>query len=191
MGQLTVKGISEIDEEIKPKYKVGDELTYINDYCVNWGLRTITDMVQDKWGWNYYISPTETPWCPVREKNLYVPGTEPTFELELNNGMTVKLVETDWNGNRYYDIGGRKAVLTDGSLYSTVSDWEEPCCRLDEQFQPNTEKAKLSIEQNEMKCDNPTPPEAETVEKTTSNDYFSTRGTDKSSAPSRGISPKR
>lgn len=175
----------------EPKYKVGDELTYINDYCVNWGLRTITDMVQDQWGWSYYISPTDTPWCPVREKNLYVPGTEPTFDLELNNGMTAKLVETDWNGNRYYNIGGRIAVLTDGFLYTTVGDFAEACCRLDEQFQPKSEGREFSLGQDELKCDSPTLPEAETVEKTTGNDYFSTRTTDKKSAPSRGMSLKR
>jgi hypothetical protein len=138
MAQLTAQRISEVDENLKPKYKVGDEVIWINDYCVNWGLQTITDMEQDRWGWNYYISPTATPWCPVEEKNLHIPGTEPIFDLELNNGMTVKLVETDWNGNRHYDIGGKKAVLTDGYLYSTVGDWEEPCCRLGEQYQPKS-----------------------------------------------------
>ncbi|MDD4969780.1 MAG: hypothetical protein PHT07_10175 [Paludibacter sp.] len=178
-------------EEVEPKYKIGDEVTYINDYCVNWGLRTITGMEQDKWGWKYFISPTDTPWFPVKEKNLYVPGTEPTFDLELNNGMTVKLVETDWNGNRYYDIGGRKAVLTDGFLYSTVGDWEEACCRLDEQFQPNIGKAEFPTESNEMKCDKAIPTEDVAVEKTTGKNYFSSRSTDKPENSSHAISPRR
>lgn len=132
-----------------------------NDYCVNWGLQTITSMEQDKWGWNYYISPTASPWCPVKEKNLYVPGTEPTFELVLNNDMTVKLVETDWNGNRYYDIDGKKAVLTDGFLYSTVGDWEEPCCRLDEQFQPaHIQSQEIAQEEDFFTLNNSDPQDA-------------------------------
>lgn len=122
--------------QLQPKHKVGDEVTYINDYCVNWGPKTIIGIDFSRGRPTYFIEPTETPWVSIEEKNLHIPGTEPIFDLELNNGMTVKLVETDWNGNRYYDIEGKKAVLTDGFLHSIVGDWEEPCCRLGEQYQP-------------------------------------------------------
>lgn len=122
--------------QLQPKYKVGDEVTYINDYCVNWGARTITGMEQDKWGWNYYISPTDTPWCPVSEKNLHIPGTEPSFDIELNNGMVLTLVSTDDNANRYYKIDGKRVVLIDGKLHCVGGDWDEPGFPIDEQYQP-------------------------------------------------------
>lgn len=122
----------------EPKYSIGDSVVWINDYCTNLGLRTITGMEQDKWGWKYYVSSMDTPWSPIREKNLYFSGTEPKFNLVLNNGMSVFLVETDSNANRYYDVNGTKAVLIDGVLYSVDGDWDEPCDQLEMQFQPNT-----------------------------------------------------
>lgn len=54
-----------------PKYKVGDRVIWTNDYGVNWGVRTIKEVLEpDKWSNRYHIDPTDTPWMYVREKNL-------------------------------------------------------------------------------------------------------------------------
>ena len=67
------------------KYKAGDSVLYVNDYGVVIGLcQIISD--QTEWyggnnvGWGnfgtpaYYITPTDTPWFAVPERNLHDPG---------------------------------------------------------------------------------------------------------------------
>lgn len=54
-----------------PRFKVGDRVIYTNDYGVNWGVKTVTEVDEpDKWGHRYYIAPKESHWMYVREKNL-------------------------------------------------------------------------------------------------------------------------
>lgn len=57
-----------------PKFKVGEQVLYTNDYGVEWGLRTIK-AVHDGKGFSspvprYFIEPTDAPWFPVAEDNL-------------------------------------------------------------------------------------------------------------------------
>ena len=61
------------DLAIKPRFSVGDLVDYTNDYGVNWGVKTVERIEKDKWGWQYYVTPTDTPWMYVREKNLALP----------------------------------------------------------------------------------------------------------------------
>jgi hypothetical protein len=67
----------------EPKYKVGDSVIWTNDYGVCWGVKTITEVGEDKWGHTYYFTPTETPWMHTREKNLEpappAPAKHPEF----------------------------------------------------------------------------------------------------------------
>jgi hypothetical protein len=57
-----------------PRFKVGDQVIYTNDYGLCWGLKTIERLdPPDKWGHLYYITPTDTPWMYVREPNLTTP----------------------------------------------------------------------------------------------------------------------
>lgn len=121
-----------------PKYKVGDEVIYINDYCVNWGKAVIMDIdLEYKFGPMYTIEIAGRGKSSfVGENNLHIPGTEPTFDLELNNGMVLTLVSTDDNANRYYKINDKRVVLIDGELHCVGGDWDDPGFPIDEQYQP-------------------------------------------------------
>ena len=58
-------------EMTNSKYKVGDIVTYINAYGVNWGKRKIVEVTERTGRPCYYIEPTDTPWFAVGEENLY------------------------------------------------------------------------------------------------------------------------
>jgi len=58
-----------------PKFKVGDKAIYTNEFGVCWGEKTITEIAPpehplSKFGPHYYITPSDSPWCPVRESTL-------------------------------------------------------------------------------------------------------------------------
>ena len=58
-----------------PKFKVGDRVIYTNEYGVCWGEVTITEIAPadhplSKWGPHYFIAPTDSPWCPVKEEDI-------------------------------------------------------------------------------------------------------------------------
>lgn len=58
-----------------PKFKVGDRVEWTNEYGVNWGVRTIIEVLEpDKFGHRYYIAPNDAHWMYVREKNLKPTG---------------------------------------------------------------------------------------------------------------------
>lgn len=62
------------------QFSVGDRVTYTNEFGVVFRGRTVTEVVRipddpEAYGtWagqtRYYISPTDAPWFPVREREL-------------------------------------------------------------------------------------------------------------------------
>ncbi|GAC1605840.1 MAG: hypothetical protein NVS3B3_04520 [Aquirhabdus sp.] len=65
-----------------PRFKVGDVVIWTNEYGVNLGLRTVTEVTEDKFSYQYFITPNQSHWAPVRERNL-----EPaSLELQTNFG---------------------------------------------------------------------------------------------------------
>ena len=75
---------------MKPKFKVGDKVTMINDYGVKFPNKTITEVIE-KWlgcsgsrawdenayktlGAKYKYEPTDTPWYSVTEEHLRLEG---------------------------------------------------------------------------------------------------------------------
>ena len=57
----------------EPKFKVGDVVTFRNDYGVVFLDKIVTGIEYWECEPRYYISPTDSPWCPVFEKNLSFP----------------------------------------------------------------------------------------------------------------------
>jgi len=63
----------------EPRYKAGDVVIYTNDYGVCWGERTIVSVADFRWSGGeplYYITPTDSPWCPKPERNLAEPSRD-------------------------------------------------------------------------------------------------------------------
>lgn len=61
--------------ETKPKFNVGDRVTFINDYGCEWPDKTITEIIPNTLGeiptgWRYYYAPTDAPWFAVREDQI-------------------------------------------------------------------------------------------------------------------------
>ena len=57
-----------------PKFQIGQRVTFINDYGVSFPHRTITGIVEnprDGVAIGYDVTPTDTPWYPHAEDNLY------------------------------------------------------------------------------------------------------------------------
>ena len=53
------------------KFKIGEDVIYINENGVNWGRRKIIGYDTRTGENTYYIDPTDTPWFSVREENLH------------------------------------------------------------------------------------------------------------------------
>jgi len=59
----------ETKQPIIYKYKVGDQVHYTNSNGVYWGIKTIIGL-DERNGPTYFISPTDTPWFSIAEKQL-------------------------------------------------------------------------------------------------------------------------
>ncbi|MDY7537575.1 hypothetical protein QN372_00280 [Undibacterium sp. RTI2.1] len=53
-----------------PLFKVGDLVIWTNEYGVNLGIRRVTEVTEDKFSYQYFLSPNEAGWSPIRERNL-------------------------------------------------------------------------------------------------------------------------
>lgn len=59
-------------KKTKPKYSIGQKVVFINDYGVNWGVKTITGYEWgDVRGHTYQYEGTDTPWFHSSERNFY------------------------------------------------------------------------------------------------------------------------
>lgn len=59
------------------RFKPGDRVHWANEQGVDLGVRTVLTLDEpEKFGHRYYITPTDTPWMYVREKNLAPTGEE-------------------------------------------------------------------------------------------------------------------
>ena len=59
----------------EPKFSIGDEVTFINDYGVSFPHRTITEVVYDFLPHvpiSYHVVPSDTAWYPHAENNLFI-----------------------------------------------------------------------------------------------------------------------
>lgn len=57
-----------------PKFRVGDRVTFVNDQGVAFPGRTITEVIANPRSgvaYGYHVAPTDTPWFPHAERNLY------------------------------------------------------------------------------------------------------------------------
>jgi hypothetical protein len=52
------------------KFKIGDVVTYTNDYGVRWPGKTITGIEFWDEEIRYFYAPSDAPWFSVREKSL-------------------------------------------------------------------------------------------------------------------------
>ena len=60
-----------------PKFKVGDKVTFINDYGVSFPHKTITEVILNPPSLPhvpiaYGVTPTDAPWFPIDEKKLFI-----------------------------------------------------------------------------------------------------------------------
>lgn len=70
-----------------PKFKVGDKVVFINDYGVNWGEKTVTEVVHNHVrGATYFITNDGTPWFDHSERNLFLPTDPAIKEKTICNG---------------------------------------------------------------------------------------------------------
>lgn len=59
----------------KPKFASGNVVTFVNDYGVSFPHRTITEVVLNARTGTpvaYHVTPTDTPWFPLAERNLFI-----------------------------------------------------------------------------------------------------------------------
>lgn len=61
------------------KHKVGDDVVYVNDYGVCWGIRKVIGIDERNGKPTYYIEPTDCPWFSVDENNLTKPEPSDYF----------------------------------------------------------------------------------------------------------------
>jgi hypothetical protein len=77
--------INNMKKKTPPKFKTGDRVIFINDYGRNCGEKVVIELHwNDIRGNTYHIVPSDTPWCPIAEKNLFF-----THEVEA-----IKYAET-------------------------------------------------------------------------------------------------
>lgn len=53
-----------------PKFEVGDRVTLVNDYGVEFFGKTIVTVESTSYGPAYKIEPSDSPWFAVPERNL-------------------------------------------------------------------------------------------------------------------------
>ena len=127
---------------LQPKFKVGDEVDFVNDFGIVFNNKKIIGINYDfsPGDITYNIKPTETPWYPAEEKNLYSKGTyqKPNLDEELLNGKIAKFLHYDDNCQKVFEVGEDvwkiNVVLIDGILYS-ISTFGEPLGKIDEEYQ--------------------------------------------------------
>lgn len=55
-----------------PKFKVGDKVVLVNEFGGNYGVKTITEVIEkEKVATTYKITPEDPPHFPVSERWLY------------------------------------------------------------------------------------------------------------------------
>lgn len=52
------------------KFEVGQNVVYVNDYGLCWGVKTITELTERAGQPCYHYEGSDTPWYAVEEKNL-------------------------------------------------------------------------------------------------------------------------
>jgi hypothetical protein len=85
-----------------PLYQVGQKVVFVNDYGVNWGEKTVTEVrTEEVRGIVYHYEPTTTPWFATSERNLFDPLNTPAIftamvDRYILNTMPVIIEELWW-----------------------------------------------------------------------------------------------
>ena len=114
---------------MKAKFKIGDKVDFVNDFGVVFENKTITgiDFEMTPGEARYYYGPSDSPWFPAKESNLYPAGTykKSNKDIGLPNKKIAKFLGYGDNYQELYMVDEKQVVLNDGELYS-LSDYGEP-----------------------------------------------------------------
>ncbi len=98
-----------------PKYKAGDEVTFINDYGVVFTNRKIIGV--EKWEgcdeFRYFVEPSDSPWYSHKETSLHGADTDPIIDVvvghKIRHTMGWNEAITDWLD--HFVVGDSLAVF--------------------------------------------------------------------------------
>lgn len=78
------------------KFKLGDLVTFINDYGVKWPEKTVVG-IEERPGEEprYFLQPTDCPWFPTRESNLVLDADDPVVCSEGGHKIRYAMVELE------------------------------------------------------------------------------------------------
>jgi len=84
------------------KFKVGDIVTWTNDYGVKFPERQVVGIDFTRWGQpHYHLLPNDAPWCAVAESALMLDLEDPV--VELCGKHKVRLMEVE--GEKWFLLG--------------------------------------------------------------------------------------
>ena len=125
------------------KFKIGDEVDFVNDYGVVFRDKIISKVYKDDYGETRYITKdSDTPWFGSKEKNFYFSGeyTPECLDIKLNNGEIAKFTRfSDWEDKIFIigkDENSFTAILVNNMMHSSEGDFEEAGFKLLNEFQP-------------------------------------------------------
>lgn len=70
----------------KPKFKVGDKVTYTNEYGVVFTGKTVTEIEEVKGNYRYFYEPDDAYWVSVPEESLS-PEPKPGKDADTADGL--------------------------------------------------------------------------------------------------------
>jgi len=100
-----------------PKYAIGDDVTFINDYGVVFTDRKIIGV--EKWEGNdefrYFVEPSDSPWFSHKESTLYAVGDD--LVVDVVAGHKIRNT-TGWNEAitkmlNYFVVGNSLGIFRD------------------------------------------------------------------------------
>lgn len=95
-----------IPDRLEPKFRVGDVVTFVNDYGVRFPERFITDIeVAPDGEFRYYFTPHDAYWCPAKESNLILDADDPV--IDIVNGHRIREVYVRNSGEKTLHAGER------------------------------------------------------------------------------------
>ncbi len=84
------------------KFKIGDLVTFVNDYGVKWPERTVVGTDDSAEGEpRYFLNPTDSPWMSKRESQLILDAEDPVLCVEGGH----KIRHTTINFEQWFLLG--------------------------------------------------------------------------------------
>lgn len=94
--------------ESMPKFKVGDTVTWTNDYGVKYPERRVVGVVYvTGMGSRYFIAPHDAPWTSISECNLIADADDPVIEAVC--GQKIRTTHVD--GKVWFLVGPRASPV--------------------------------------------------------------------------------